>query len=239
MLRRTLKSPPSSSSKNVLGGATFSSSCVITSFRYVHFVNEPSKNNPNMRHLDIYARRDPQLAPYLLREVDIEYKRKCRKVNFVFWLSVLVCLIMLQSRESLETAFYLRNYTELLREELDAKDDDMDLRRAKMVQLLQLLKKVEQRAFEFAEKKGGKVSDRDLKKTQFNDQDLKEIEEILLSTQIPDSQRKTQEGTKEMKDLNLTGMSKSSLYSIKGNNNSNDKDDDEGEEKEVTKAPAA
>jgi hypothetical protein len=221
MLRRsTFTSPPSSGAATSKLTRIFSSSAspfLSIASRNVNFVNEPSKNNPNMKHLDIYARRDPQLAPYLLREVDIEYKRKCRKVNFVFWWSVLVALILLQSRESLECAFYLKHYTELLREELDAKDDDMDLRRAKMVQLLQLLRGVEKKAFDLAEKTNGKLSELQSKTSLFGADEMKEVEAILRSTEIPVGQRKIQEGTKEMKDMDLTGMgSKNELYSRKG-----------------------
>lgn len=226
MLRRSFHHSPSLATTIVvrkplqLLSLTLLSSQQQSSLRFVHFVNEPSQNNPNMKHLDIYARRDPQLAPYLLREVDIEYKRKCRKVNFVFWLSMFVLLLLLQARESLECAFYLKHYTQLLREELDAKDDDMDLRRAKMVQLLQLVKRVERKAFDLAEKTSGKLSDAQRKTSLFQAEEIKEVEAILRSSTIPEGQRKIQEGTKDLSEIDMTGLGKSELYSIKGGSRS-------------------
>jgi hypothetical protein len=99
-----------------------------------------TKGNPHMTQLDLYARRDPQLAPYLLREVDIEYKRKCRKVNYIFWVSVFVCALLYDQRAHAECAYYLRTYAELVHEEQEARDRDADLRRGKLVGVMGVIK---------------------------------------------------------------------------------------------------
>ncbi|CUG85899.1 membrane-associated protein, putative [Bodo saltans] len=83
-----------------------------------------------MKHLDLYARRDPQLAPYLLREVDIEFKRKCRKVSYCFWVGVITILMSYQYRLQAEELSYLRQYAAYCRASQDARDeDDMERRR--------------------------------------------------------------------------------------------------------------
>lgn len=94
-----------------------------------------TKGDPNMRHLDIYARRDPQLAPYLLREVDIEHKRKCRKVTFAFWLTVFIATLLYNQRSHCDVAYYMRQYVECTTTERLAKDEDVDRRRAMFVAL--------------------------------------------------------------------------------------------------------
>ena len=82
-----------------------------------------------MKHLDVYARRDPQLAPYLLREVDIEYKRKCQKVSFCFWLAVTFALLLFQSQLQAEQAEVMIVFAEVVRKEQDARDEDFSIRR--------------------------------------------------------------------------------------------------------------
>lgn len=93
-----------------------------------------------MRHLDLYARRDPQLAPYLLREVDIEYKRRCRKVNFVFWLALFSALVIYDERLALESMHYLRLFAEQSQIEQAARDHDTNERRAKLVEVMNVVK---------------------------------------------------------------------------------------------------
>ncbi|EPY42983.1 hypothetical protein AGDE_00940 [Angomonas deanei] len=99
-----------------------------------------TKGSPYMKHLDIYARRDPQLAPYLLREVDIEYKRKCRKVKFLVWLILFTVSMALQTRMQSEELHYMRLFAELMKKEQDAKDEDNVKRREIFVQYMNLVK---------------------------------------------------------------------------------------------------
>lgn len=99
-----------------------------------------TKGSPFMKHLDLYARRDPQLAPYLLREVDIEYKRKCRKVNFMVWTAVLTLLLAYQYRLQTEELNLLRSYASYVRAEQDARDEDHMERRRLFVLLSNLVK---------------------------------------------------------------------------------------------------
>merc|ERR1711991_243087 len=106
---------------------------VAKSARTMTTLGDRTKGNPHMTHLDLYARRDPQLAPYLLREVDIEFKRQCTKVNFVAWVALCVAALLYDQRANAEAVFYLRAYAELLQEEQEAKDRDADLRRSKLV----------------------------------------------------------------------------------------------------------
>lgn len=96
----------------------------------------PTKGQPVAKMLDIYARRDPQLAPYLLREVNIEYKRKNTKVRFVFWAALAVLLLMLDQRLNAELIHHMRRYLEVVQMEEDEKDLDADIRRAKLVAFL-------------------------------------------------------------------------------------------------------
>jgi hypothetical protein len=93
-----------------------------------------------MKHLDIYARRDPQLAPYLLREVDIEWKRKCRKVNFVYWIAILTMLLCLDDRITLEVLHYLKLYVDQSNLEQEKRDEDHSIRRQTLIQLMDTVK---------------------------------------------------------------------------------------------------
>lgn len=99
-----------------------------------------TKGSPYMKHLDLYARRDPQLAPYLLREVDIEFKRKCRKLHFCYWVGICTMLILYQQRIMTETIHYLKGYAEFVEAERGAKDDDNALRRRALVRCMNLVK---------------------------------------------------------------------------------------------------
>ena len=99
-----------------------------------------TKGSPYMGHLDLYARRDPQLAPYLLREVDIEWKRKCRKVNYIIWVTIFVCALLYDQRSHAEVSYYLRTYAEMVHEEQQARDRDSDLRRGKLVAVMGVIK---------------------------------------------------------------------------------------------------
>jgi hypothetical protein len=93
-----------------------------------------------MKHLDLYARRDPQLAPYILREVDIEYKRKCRKASFCFWVAFLTVLLSYQYRLQAEELSYLRQYAEYCRASQDARDEDNVERRRVFVSITNIIK---------------------------------------------------------------------------------------------------
>lgn len=109
------------------------------------FMDQPTKGDSAMKHLDLYARRDPQLAPFLIREVDIEWKRKCRKVNFVVWVAILTGLSFLDQRLSLESMYYMKGYAELAQQEQDVADEDFTWRRARLVQILKHVRSVHQR----------------------------------------------------------------------------------------------
>lgn len=93
-----------------------------------------------MKHLDLYARRDPQLAPYLLREVDIEFKRKCRKVNFCLWVGLCMALSLYYQRITAESVHYMKSYAEFVEAEKGARDDDSALRRRALVRVMNLVK---------------------------------------------------------------------------------------------------
>lgn len=99
-----------------------------------------TKGSPYMKHLDLYARRDPQLAPYLLREVDIEYKRRCRKVQFLVWVVIFTITTALQTRLQGEQLHYMRLYASYVRAEQDAKDDDNIKRRKAFVGVMNVVK---------------------------------------------------------------------------------------------------
>ncbi|AYU80134.1 hypothetical protein conserved [Leishmania donovani] len=99
-----------------------------------------TKGSPYMKHLDLYARRDPQLAPYLLREVDIEYKRKCRKVSFLVWVVVFTVAVAWQTRMQGETLHYMRLYASYVRAEQDARDEDNIKRRKAFVGVMNVVK---------------------------------------------------------------------------------------------------
>lgn len=112
----------------------------LTVSRRFNFLNDSTKGQHFMKHLDLYARRDVQLAPYLLREVDIEYKRKCRKVNFLVWLAICTVTIALQTRLQGETLHYMRLYSSYVRAEQDAKDEDNIKRRQVFVYVMNVVK---------------------------------------------------------------------------------------------------
>ncbi|RNF03705.1 hypothetical protein TraAM80_05689 [Trypanosoma rangeli] len=93
-----------------------------------------------MKHLDLYARRDPQLAPYLLREVDIEYKRKCHKVSFCIWMCIFTIVTAFQMRMQGEQLHYLRLYADCVRAEQDAKDENEIRRRKTFVSVANIVR---------------------------------------------------------------------------------------------------
>lgn len=137
-------------------------------------LGDSTKGNPYMKHLDLYARRDPQLAPYLLREVDIEFKRQCRKVNFVVWVAFCVFMMLWDQRANAEVVYYLRKYAEMIQAEAEAQDLDNDLRRSKLVGVMAVVKS----AF-----------DRDAKWTV---SDYQAAVQVLQSSDLDQSQRSSQ-----------------------------------------------
>lgn len=106
--------------------------------RRFNVLEHRTKGSPHMKHLDLYARRDPQLAPYLLREVDIEYKRKCRKVSFLYWVVLFTMAIALQSRIQGESIHHLRSYATLINLEQEAKDADNLERRRILIEIMEV-----------------------------------------------------------------------------------------------------
>lgn len=98
-----------------------------------------TKNMPYMKHLDIYARRDPQLAPYLLREVDIEYKRQGRKVTFVLWVALCTVVTAVHLRIQSEELHYMKLYITQMKAEQDAKDRDNTKRREVFAKLMNVI----------------------------------------------------------------------------------------------------
>lgn len=113
--------------------------CPATGIRH-QFLEEVTKGSPFMKHLDLYARRDPQLAPYLLREVDIEFKRTCRKVNFCVWSAVMTFLLAYQYRLQAEELSLLMHYAEYCKAEQDARDEDNVVRRRVFVGISNIVK---------------------------------------------------------------------------------------------------
>lgn len=103
-------------------------------------VTDATKGSPHMRHLDIYARRDPQLLPYVIREVDIEYKRQCNKTTFCMWVALYVFLIFYYIWLRSETYHFLLQYAECFAAEQEARDEDATVRRRKFVEFLQLVR---------------------------------------------------------------------------------------------------
>lgn len=93
-----------------------------------------------MKHLDLYARRDPQLAPYILREVDIEFKRKCRKVNFCFWMAMATMAAFYNNRMSAETIYFMKRYAEYMQAEQECLDDDASIRRRALTQFMNVVR---------------------------------------------------------------------------------------------------
>lgn len=122
---------------STLVGATASS--VVVSRRH-NMLEHRTKGSDFMKHLDIYARRDPQLAPYLLREVDIEYKRKCRKVTFLLWVVILTMVTGLQIRLQGEQLHFMRLYADYIKAEQTAKDEDNIQRRKAFVGVMNVVK---------------------------------------------------------------------------------------------------
>lgn len=112
---------------------------IILNGRRFALLEHRTKGCPHMKHLDLYARRDPQLAPYLLREVDIEFKRKCRKVNFLIWGTLFTMAILLQARIQSESVHHLRNYAYYVRDRQEAKDKDSIIRRKALVHVLGII----------------------------------------------------------------------------------------------------
>ncbi len=99
-----------------------------------------TKGNPIMKHLDVYARRDVQLAPYLLREVDIEYKRKCQKVSFCLWLALTVAMGLFSMQLYGEQVEVMMNLAELVHRENEARDEDFLIRRRLFAKYLAIIK---------------------------------------------------------------------------------------------------
>ncbi|RNF10852.1 uncharacterized protein Tco025E_06727 [Trypanosoma conorhini] len=108
--------------------------------RRYNLLEHKTKGSMFMKHLDLYARRDPQLAPYLLREVDIEYKRKCRKVSFCIWMCIFTVVTAFQIRMQGDQLHYLRLYADCVRAEQDAKDEDEIRRRKTFVAVANLVR---------------------------------------------------------------------------------------------------
>ena len=94
------------------------------------------------RQLDVYARRDPQLAPYILRQVDKEYQRSGTKVKYVFWVAMLVAGILYDFRVEAERGHFLQPYLEKLEELSESEILDYEKRQKYAKTLLQLLEEV-------------------------------------------------------------------------------------------------
>ena len=147
MMRRVAaRAPPASCSRTpaawewLPGGAGGAVTGRPQQQRRAILTHKATKDLNTGKMLDIYARRDPQLAPYLLREVDMEFKRKNTKVRFVVWSCLFVLLFMMNERINCENVHQLRRYVELLQYEEDEKDIDADLRRAKLMAVLALVR---------------------------------------------------------------------------------------------------
>ncbi|KAG8347783.1 hypothetical protein ERJ75_000537700 [Trypanosoma vivax] len=114
-----------------------SANSLLYSRRY-NLLEHRTKGSMFMKHLDLYARRDPQLAPYLLREVDIEYKRKCRKVSFCVWVTIFTIVLTFQIRMQGEQLHYMRLYADCTKTEHDAIDNDNIKRRKAFVSIMNI-----------------------------------------------------------------------------------------------------
>ena len=112
----------------------------VSSAVSVRCIDAITKANPFMKHLDVYARRDPQLAPYLLREVDIEYKRKCYKASFCWWLAFAVSVMLFQSQLQAEQVEVLITFADMVRREQEARDEDFSARRRLFGKYLSVIK---------------------------------------------------------------------------------------------------
>ncbi|ORC83412.1 uncharacterized protein TM35_000721150 [Trypanosoma theileri] len=124
----------------VLQCSLISSRGALQCSRRYNLLEHKTKGSMFMKHLDLYARRDPQLAPYLLREVDIEYKRKCRKVSFCLWVCIFTIVTTFQMRMQGEQLHYLRLYADCAKTEQDAKDEDEIRRRKAFVAVMNVVK---------------------------------------------------------------------------------------------------
>eukprot|EP00759_Apiculatamorpha_spiralis_P045727 PhF_6_TR42591/c0_g1_i1/m.64040 len=106
------------------------------------FINSsalPTKGQAFGKHLDVYARRDAQLAPYLLREVDIEYLRKCRKVRYVVWVAILTALMLYTNRVETEVMYFMRPYLESMQDLSEAEDGDYEIRHRTAAKALKMI----------------------------------------------------------------------------------------------------
>ncbi|CBH09570.1 hypothetical protein, conserved [Trypanosoma brucei gambiense DAL972] len=127
--------------KRVAQSALIARSCgTFLCSRRCSLLEHRTKGSMFMKHLDLYARRDPQLAPYLLREVDIEYKRRCRKVSFCAWICVFTAVTAVQIRMQSEQLHYMRLYADCVEAEQRAKDEDGIRRRKALVALMNVVK---------------------------------------------------------------------------------------------------
>ncbi|EAN94468.1 hypothetical protein C3747_385g47c [Trypanosoma cruzi] len=124
----------------LFNSSIFSMESALQCSRRYNLLEHKTKGSMFMKHLDLYARRDPQLAPYLLREVDIEYKRKCRKVSFCIWMCVFTVVTAFQMRMQGEQLHYLRLYADCVRAEQDAKDEDEIRRRKAFVAVVNVVR---------------------------------------------------------------------------------------------------
>eukprot|EP00760_Papus_ankaliazontas_P010824 PhM_4_TR14528/c0_g1_i1/m.54045 len=102
----------------------------------------PTKGEAYGKQLDLYARRDPQLAPYMLRDVDIEYQRRCKKVHFVAWAAIFTSLFLYNLRVDSEVFYFLRPYILNLIEIRAAEDEDYERRSGAAARTLGLLSEV-------------------------------------------------------------------------------------------------
>ena len=93
------------------------------------------------RQLDVYARRDPQLAPYLLRQVDTEFQRGCRKVKYIFWVALFVACLLYDIRVEAELGHFLQPYFEKLDQLRACEVADYEDRQAHARKLLDLLER--------------------------------------------------------------------------------------------------
>ena len=93
------------------------------------------------RQLDVYARRDPQLAPYVLRQVDKEFQRSCSKAKYVFWLGIFVAGCLYDMRIESELGFFLQPYLNKLAEFRVHELDDYAARQKCASEVLMLLER--------------------------------------------------------------------------------------------------
>ncbi|KEG10192.1 hypothetical protein DQ04_04061020 [Trypanosoma grayi] len=126
--------------RTLLGPSLVSTRGALQCSKRFNLLEHKTKGSMFMKHLDLYARRDPQLAPYLLREVDIEYKRKCRKVSFCCWMCIFTIVTAVQMRMQSEQLHYLRLYADCVRAEQEAKDGDEIRRRKAFVGVMNIVR---------------------------------------------------------------------------------------------------